>query len=115
MRGTMIWRRAGQSAQLAAGAESALRSVPQGGTQARHVRCSPKSPVPDQLENVQVMLAWVVPGIVVAHPVDHQLAEVLWEGVPHPDGAVEGGLDARVIEIIEDIAVALVIRRSEEH
>ncbi len=76
------------------------------GPAARMIRCHFSRM---KLVNVQVMLARVVPGIIVAHAVGHQFAEVLRVGIPHADGAVEGGLDARGVEVVEDIAVALVI------
>src|ERR1039458_10657978 len=70
----------------------------------------PASLLPNKLVNVEVVLAGVVPGIIVAHAVRHEFAEVLREGIPHADGPVQGGLDALGIEVVEDKAVALVIR-----
>lgn len=66
--------------------------------------------VPDQFVNVQLVLAGMVPGKVVAHPVHHQFAEILRIGVPQTDGAMERRLDARRVEIVEDVTVSLVIR-----
>src|ERR1039458_6118076 len=70
----------------------------------------PASLLPNKLVNVQVVLAGVVTGTIVAHAVRHEFAEVLREGIPHADGPVQGGLDALGIEVVEDKAVALVIR-----
>ena len=65
--------------------------------------------VPDQFVDVQIVLAGVVPGVIAPHAVEHQFAEVFRVGIPHADGAVQRGLYSGSIEIIEDIAVPLVV------
>src|SRR5260370_41686271 len=56
------------------------------------------------------MVARMVPGEVIAHAIHHQLAKIFSVGIPHADGSMQRGFNARSIKIVEDITVALMIR-----
>jgi hypothetical protein len=62
------------------------------------------------VEDVEVILAGMVPGIVAAHSVNHQFAEVFRVVLPETDGAVERGFEAVPVIVVEEVSVALVVR-----
>src|SRR5690242_12506927 len=64
----------------------------------------------DVIVNVQIVLAWIIPGIVAPHTVHHELAEVNGVMIPHTNGSLEGRFQTRPIVVVEHITVSLVIR-----
>jgi hypothetical protein len=66
--------------------------------------------VPDVFVHVQVMMAGVFPRVITAHPIHHEFAEMVRAGMPHANGAVQCGFNARLVEIIESVAVPRVER-----
>ena len=50
----------------------------------------------------------MIPGTIRAHGVAHQVAEVLRVFEVTGDGTLQGGLQAGVIVVLEDVAIALV-------
>jgi hypothetical protein len=63
----------------------------------------------DVVVDVKIVLAGMVPGIIAAHPIEHEFAEMVWVKVVHADGAFEGGFEALPIIVIEDVAVAFAV------
>ena len=55
-------------------------------------------------------MAGLIPRVITAHPIQHEFAEMVRAGMPHANGAVQRGFNARVVEIIERVAVPRVER-----
>src|SRR5437660_3944746 len=63
----------------------------------------------DHFVDIEIMPARMVPGIIAAHAVGHELAEILRIGIPHADGAMQRRLNARRVKIVEDIAIPVLV------
>src|SRR5271169_188749 len=78
-------------------------------TTKRCSRCSSSGRL-DEIVDIQIVLARMVPGIVVPHAVDHQLTEILGEMIPHSDRPLKRGLQALPVVVVKPVTISLVVR-----